>query len=211
MPTGYTAIIEDRADCTFEDYVWRCARAFGAFVLMRDEALDAPIPKAFEPSDYHVKELAKATRRLAGLRAMPIEQADALAKEEYAQAVREHAKDSEQQKLKLARYDAILAKVKAWDPPTPQHQELKKFMEQQIDVSTEFDRQYVRPEPELLTGAQWLEKEIKSAQWSFDYHTKEDAEERERTAGRNGWVKALAASVPIPPSLTPEEVRGGGR
>mgnify|MGYP003341377176 CR=1 FL=1 len=30
MPTGYTSIIEDRTDATFEEYVWRCARAFGA-------------------------------------------------------------------------------------------------------------------------------------------------------------------------------------
>ena len=42
MPTGYTAIIEDDPNCTFEQYLMRCARAFGATVTMRDDPLDKP-------------------------------------------------------------------------------------------------------------------------------------------------------------------------
>jgi len=35
MPTGYTNCIKDGV--TFEQFVWKCARAMGALVMMRDE------------------------------------------------------------------------------------------------------------------------------------------------------------------------------
>lgn len=201
MPTGYTAIIEDREDCTFEDYVWRCARAFGAFVMMRDEPLDAPVPAQFEADDYHAKGIAKAKKRLDDLKAIDAGQAAALAKEEHAAALRSNAASAAKQKAKLARYDAILAKVNAWEPPTSAHVELKKFMVQQIGVSTEFERGYVAPAPELLSGEAWLAKENAKAARDIAYHTEHDAKERARTAERNAWVTALAASVPIPKAV----------
>ena len=60
MPTGYTLELYDGKDITFEEFVLKCARAFGALINMRDEPRDAPIPERFEPSYYHLKELIKA-------------------------------------------------------------------------------------------------------------------------------------------------------
>ncbi len=49
MPTGYTHLIEE--GCNLEEFVWACARAFGACVMMRDDSVDKPVPEKFEPSD----------------------------------------------------------------------------------------------------------------------------------------------------------------
>ena len=56
MPTGYTAYVQEGA--TFEEFVWRCARNFGALVTMRDEPTDVPVPDAFTPSKYHLEQIA---------------------------------------------------------------------------------------------------------------------------------------------------------
>jgi hypothetical protein len=62
MPTGYTCIIEDKPDVTFAEYVWRCARAFGALLSMREDSLDAPIPDELksEDTDYYKTAYEKA-------------------------------------------------------------------------------------------------------------------------------------------------------
>lgn len=40
MPTGYTADIKD--GITFRDFALRCARAFGATIMQRDEDISIP-------------------------------------------------------------------------------------------------------------------------------------------------------------------------
>lgn len=57
MPTGYTAAITDK-DISFEQFVWDCARAFGALVLQRDDAIGSPI-KLPEPSPYNRDRLVE--------------------------------------------------------------------------------------------------------------------------------------------------------
>ena len=66
MPTGYTAELMEKGE-PFNRFVMRCARAFGALIDLRDAQMDAPIPEKFEPSDYHVKALAKALAELERL------------------------------------------------------------------------------------------------------------------------------------------------
>ena len=43
MPTGFTSEVAERDDFTFQDFVWKCVRAFGAFMHMRDESSDAEL------------------------------------------------------------------------------------------------------------------------------------------------------------------------
>lgn len=50
----------DNENFTFPEFAMRCARNFGALIMMRDEPLDAPIPEKFEPSGYYKKEYEKA-------------------------------------------------------------------------------------------------------------------------------------------------------
>ena len=48
MPTGYTAIIEDKPGLTLREFALRCARGMGACIMQRDDNMDEP-PKAPEP------------------------------------------------------------------------------------------------------------------------------------------------------------------
>ena len=88
MPTGYTLDLYDVKDITFEEFALRCARAFGALISMRDEPIDAPIPERFEPSDYHLKELEKAKKRLKEVKKWNEETAEQEAVRAYQEALK---------------------------------------------------------------------------------------------------------------------------
>jgi hypothetical protein len=200
VPTGYTAIIEEKDGVTFEEFLWGCARAFGALIELRDAPLDAPIPEQFVPSGYHAKGLDEAQERLRVLAGMSAAATTSSARADHARAVKAWKESEADRAAKVARYDAVLAKAKAWKPPTPEHEGLRSFMIDQIRISTEHMREKA-PRPKALSGAAWMANQIVSAKWDADYHEKALRDERQRVASRNEWVAALRRSVPAPAPL----------
>lgn len=197
MPTGYTAKLHDGEQQTFREFALACARNFGALISMRDAPPDAEIPDRFEPSTYYAKALEEAKARYAELSNMTAEQADEAAAADHAKA---HAA-WEASKAKgvevVARYQAMRAEVEAWEPPTAEHQGLKKFMLDQLDESTRFDR-VTRPEPTPKTGADWLRDEKDRVYRTIGRYAEEQAQEVARAEGRSAWVAALRDSLPQP-------------
>jgi len=201
MPTGYTAAIKN--GITFEQFVWSCARAFGALVEMRDDPADAPIPDRLKPSDYHQKKLVEIEAKFIQIEAMSPEELTELANKEYANEVtRLRERISESLDLK-EKYTAMLSQVKAWVPPSDDHREMKAFMVEQIESSIKFDCGVDYYEKELAelqrhTGAGWQSKTIVELVRSKAYHTKEHIEEVARVEERNTWLRQLRESVPMP-------------
>lgn len=196
MPTGYTAAIAD--DITFDDFVMRCARGMGALVMMRDEPADAPIPERFEPSDYHLKRIAEASASLIRLAGMTEAETEQAASDAHETAVAEQAEAIHRKDMLYEKYNAMLAKVKAWKPPSDDHEGFKKFMVEQITGSIEFDcdnRHYRNQKHPKLTGAEWLEQKAAEARKEIIYHEDENAREIERTEARNTWLRLLRESL----------------
>lgn len=199
MPTGYTAIIEDKKDVTFNDYILRCARAFGACVGMREESMDKPLPKELKVSPYHKDELEKAEVKLLELDSLTAIALEDEAEKEYKRELRSIKAGLKESNEKAKRYDDIMREVKMWIPPTEDHIGLKDFMISQIEDSNE----YVNPdyyqeeldELKTVTGKQWYDKEIKQINRDIKYHTKEYRKELKRTADRNKWLKELWKSL----------------
>ena len=198
MPTGYTADVQDGKITDFPTFAIRCARAMGATIMMRDDPLDAPIPE-FEPSDHHIKRLAESRAELARVEAMS--SADVVAAcEEANRAARESYDKSVIRTTEVRnRYNAMLAQVVQWVPPTPEHEGLKKFMVEQLRESIRFDCSEREP-PVPQSPADWRADRIASLRRDIEYHEKHDAEERERTAARNEWVRQLRLSLAVSPS-----------
>ena len=193
MPTGYTAIIEDRETVTLEEFAHRCARAFGALVEMRDDPLGTPIPDTFEPHFWHKEELRKARGQVAELESMTPEQAAVLSDADYAKHVERTNEINAAQAKTLAKYAVMRAKVEAWTPPTRDHEGLRAFMLQQIDTSTEYMKPTeVSPKQE---PAKWLVDQLTYARSNVEYHERELAKDEERAKERTAWVKALKASL----------------
>ncbi len=195
MPTGYTHKVADGEVTEFKAFALECARAFGACVTMRDSPPDAEIPDAFEPSDWHTKELAKARAEIVRLEAMTAAEVEAARDAEYDAAMAAAQKDRDKTAQTKARYEAMLAKVEAWHPPTAQHEGLREFMRDQLTRSNDFDCTHDSPLPEKKSPREWHEAAIARAHRSVVYHAAEDAKERERAASRTAWIRALKASL----------------
>lgn len=196
MPTGYTAAVQD--GISFEEFVWRCARNFGALILMRDDPMDAPVPERFEPSDYHPKRLAEAEAELERVSKMSPSKAGVAARKEREEALRYAAEYFAKQVQISDRYRAMIAQVEAWQPPTSEHVGLKEFMLQQLNESLKFDCGYLPDKPPVKSGEEWKRERIAKLNNDIAYHKEELAKEIERTEGRNKWIADLRASVPPP-------------
>jgi hypothetical protein len=202
MPTGYTAIIDDNPDVTFADYVWRCARAFGALVLMRDEPLDVPIPE-FKVDEYYERRIRIAEQDLADARAMRVEQAAVMMREEHeaeCQRCKEWQADTRE---KMVRYNEMYTQLAEWKPPTPDHAKLKEFMAEQLATGMPSLDWCRDPDPIMQTPEEWRAERVHRAEKELARAREALAEERKRIESRNAWVRALAESVPMPERLKP--------
>jgi len=198
MPTGYTSDISK--GISFKQYALSCARAFGACIEMRDDPADKPIPSEFKPSGYHKQQFNSANKRLKKLKAMSVEDCVKKAKAEHQKSVKYHQDAIKKDADLKSKYEAMLAEVDAYTPPSQDHVEFKKFMHDQIVSSIEFDcmgdyHQNAIKELRLLPGSKWRIAEIAKCRKDIAYHTKEQEKENKRAAGRTQWVQQLRKSI----------------
>ena len=196
MPTGYTAKIAD--GISFNDFIMDCARAFGACISMRDEPNDKPIPEKFEASKWYKEKYEATQKELESLSKLSIETASTIANEDYEKAVASRQEGITKNDRLKERYYAMLGCAKQWQPPTPDHIELKSFMIKQIEDSVKFDcdnSYHLKNQPVLLSGEKWIEKRRAKLLKDLDYYFDENQKEIERNNGRNAWVKALRESL----------------
>lgn len=175
-----------------------CARAFGACVELREEPGGGErIPESFEASDYHAKAVEQARSELAALDHMTPDQCERSAAKAYDDAEMNRVMRLKELADKKAAYEAMLAKVHEWVPPTDEHTGLRDFMAQQIIESIRFDcggDHYAKPTVRM-SGADWAAHRRASLTRDVEYHAKHYAEDVEQAQGRTEWVKALRASL----------------
>jgi hypothetical protein len=194
MPTGYTAAIAD--GISFKDFALNCARAFGACVTLGDEPGGGKnIPERFEPSDYHQKAGDKARGELATLDRMTAVERETAAWHQLSDADAAYRQGIAKDKKAGEQYAAMLAKVRAWKPPTDEHVGLKNLMIEQIESSIKWDCGHEEARPVKLTGDEWAAGQRNRLQWGIDYHDTEQRAEEKRAAGRTEWVQALRKSL----------------
>lgn len=198
MPTGYTANIEN--GISFNEFILKCAKAFGACITMRDDPLDTPIPEKFEPSNYYKEKLEESKENLNKLQQMSLSDAFLESQKEYSDSIKYNKNSIKKKKDLLNKYNKMLDNVVKWIPPSNDHIELKNFMTQQINDSIKFDCNIEYYERELknlklLSGKDWLKKRIKIVEEDIIYFTKEYEKELKNFNGKNLWVKQLRDSL----------------
>jgi len=196
MPTGYTHDIPKGID--FKTYAMKCARAFGACVTLREEPGGGEnIPVVFEPSDYHAKALQAARDAMAEFLAMTPQQHERAAAKAWDDAETSRLMRLQEKRETRAAYEAMLAKVQAWTPPTAEHAQLHNFMATQIIESIAFDcdEAYCAVPALRRTGSEWAEDRKEMLQRDIEYHDREHAKEVQSAASRTAWVQALRAAL----------------
>ena len=195
MPTGYTAKIKD--GISFEQFALSCARAFGACVTLRDNPMDEGIPERFWASKYHAEAIEKCRHELAALALMSDSDCESAAQLSYDAKVKDQTEYINGKIVQRATYEAMLAQVENWTPPTPDHVGLRDFMLQQIRETIRFDcsGDYNKPAIVLETGQEWADKRLWELTRDLEYHKTEYAKEVARAREATEWVRALRGSL----------------
>lgn len=148
MPTRYTSYIKDGKITSGKEFLKLCTRAFGVAIDLKDESLDVPTPNHFEPHSYYEKAYKDSLVSREKAYSMTLEEIkeDIISKyndnKGRAEKILEEYKDEDKKYLKVRE------EVEKWTPPTPEHENLKKFCLEQIDMSLN------------TTLYEWCEKDI---------------------------------------------------
>ena len=193
MPTGYTACIE--SDASFKEFVFRCARAFGACMDMRDDDPSIPPHTTVKASPYHYQSLQRDKKRLAMLQKMPLSVAKVKARKDYQEKAKRAAQYALNQRDLKAKYDKMAEQVRAWKTPASLGN-LKEFMLKQIEESVRFDISDSDNIPVEKSAKEWKKDQIASAKWDVAYHQKHWKQEQDRIKKTNKWLADLYKSLP---------------
>ncbi len=173
----------------------QCARAFGALIEMRDDPWDAPIPDQFLPSNYHAEALLRARVQRRRVLSWSDAEAEWHARKLYKQQRAEYIASLIEKNERHFRYEEMKRQVERWTPPTPDHENLKSFMLEQLEESIRFDCGYPLTPPVKLDGSEYREQELAHLMRDIDYHLEHEVEEVERAESRTEWVRALRESL----------------
>lgn len=196
MPTGYTYPIEENPDYTFNQFVWDCAHAFGALMHMRDDSKHTPV-RAVEVDPYYMKQVKETQAALEEAKVLTLAEATTRLETMKAQSLKEAEEDRLVHEAQAKRYQSMKAHVEAWTPPSPDHENLKKFMLEQIALSVRTPGRYVNLW-EFYTPEQFLAEELESAMRDLAHAHKQLAEHLEAVVKANKWVSDLTLSVGPP-------------
>ena len=148
MPTGYTAYIKDGKITSGKEFLKLCTRAFGIAVDLKDESLDVPIPNHFEPHPYYEKAYKDSLVSREKAYSMTLEEVREDIISKYNDNKGRAAKILEEYKDEDKKYLKVREEIERWIPPTSEHENLKKFCLEQIDMSLN------------TTLYEWCEKDI---------------------------------------------------
>ncbi len=197
MATGYTAEIEK--GISFQEFVFKCARAMGVCITMRDDSLDTPIPETFEPDNYYLENLKKAKSELTKVEKWDEKVAQKHLESDYKTNQKYHSDAIKRKHELLLKYKTMLAKVKEWQPPSPEHNDFKQFMIDQIEDSIKWDCDIDYHQKQLNKPKQKAEKykqfNIANLKKDIIMYEKRYKEELERTTNKNIWLKQLRDSL----------------
>lgn len=204
MPSGYTADVQSGEVTELKDFALRCARAFGACIMQRDDN-PKELPKEQEPFPYYQERIKETEFEIRHISRMTDDEILEHEKSVILKEIKQLEESIENDSLYNVRYNNMLEKVEKWIPPTGDHQNLKNFMVQQLknsiqwDTAKEWHVEHLEREkwklenldtPENIRKA-WisdLEKDLKYYQEKWD-------EEQQRVAERNEWIVELYKSL----------------
>ena len=203
MPTGYTYGIIEGKTKTFNEFAENCMRNFGACIHMRDDDSDKKYTPR-EPSNYHTKELQSSKEKLEKAEKMTDAELIEMRKKELKEDEKRYKKNIKETESARKKLDEFLLKAEAYDPPTEDHEGIKKFMIEQLKTTIDYDGSakysiegLAKTEIELnnIDANDVRFTLMEEAHKNIAYHLKEHKEELKRCANSNKWVEIFVKSL----------------
>ena len=203
MPTGYTSEIIDGKITTFPDFAILCMKAFGATIHMRDE----PLSKKYEPrvpSDYYANEMRRAEYNIELAKTISDNELITNTKIKLQESKKYHLDSILKNTKNKIKLKSILKEAIKWNPPTKEHERIKTFMIEQIEMTlkSDCDDSYhndglAKIENELsnINAKNLREELILNAEKDYQYYLGENNKEIKRCEDSNKWVDDLIESL----------------
>lgn len=189
MPTGYNHCVYEKDECSLREYALACAHSF-----FHDSRIDEPLPEP-KPTQYYIDGMAEAERRLATLRTMTVDEADAAAQSDYESRLAAHEECRRHNAEVRARYDGMVALVTSWDVPDSLTGLRTLMLSQIAQCSSEGEdpgpASFVR-----LGGEEWRRAEIKDTEEGLDYLKAAHQKDIEHVAKVTAWLADLRNALP---------------
>lgn len=189
-------------DQSFEQFTMNCARAFGALISMRDDASDAPIPDEIVPDKYYAESLKEAQDELMKLSAMSAGELREYGAQRKLASIASWENSVKDEQSDIDKCRAMLERVRAWTPPTADHEGLKNFMVQQISDSMKYadepDDSYrikALREAQQKTPEEYAHEAMADARERVTSREKDLLKEQQRCAERTQWIRDLRKSL----------------
>lgn len=203
MPTGYTVYIEDGDITTGKEFLKLCTRALGIAIDLKDEPLSVPTPTHFEPDTYYKERYEKALEDFNEANNLTFDNAKIQMKAAYEKRISDYKSWAEKESLMNEKYAKVRKEVEEWTPPTEEHQCLKKFALEQIDMcitKQEYIDEYLEKSKEVFDDSneaveKYISDNIQYCKDSLDRAYKNWKEELERTEKKNIWIKKFLESI----------------
>jgi hypothetical protein len=187
---------------TFEEYLWRCARAFVS--EMRDTPIDAPIPFEVVLDDYYFERYRDNMRELQLLEDMTEQE-----QYEYGKKLKDESLEllqtaCETEDCVEQKYANMFTQVKGWEPPTDDYVNLRNFMLSELNISRTrtIVGQWVQRKKDVVntTPMEYYSRSVANARERVEDAWRSYQDARDRVEATNAWLETLRIFVPQPKS-----------
>lgn len=207
MPTGYTYFIENGDISTGAEFLKKCIREFGCCIDQREDPLSAPLITEVKPSSYYKEQYENTVKKYEAFKCKTSDEIREMIRDNRDKDLSDTERYLSKQKLLRNKYLIVREDVENWVPPTPDHEGIKRFALEQIDMSIPAESELSRLEekiynlknsnPEIDEGevGQYIIDTMKFFERDIEYYKQKMAEEEERTSNRTEFIQDFLSSL----------------
>lgn len=204
MPTSYTAGIIDGDITTFEQFATQCTRQFGATIHMKDDSLDVPYePRT--PSEYFSNRLQSEREELERMKLISDQELIQELELKHKEDLKYYEEKLGRSQVNCEKLNFILESTKSWIPPTEDHQGLKVFMIEQLEItikgegnSSYYLDQLINSQRKIDEGIEpkaYREKRLIEIEKNIFRHEDDFQKDFERCKKANLWMEKFFYSI----------------
>jgi len=195
MTFSCTYAIEN-GDDSFRNYALRSARGMGYLIGYRECADNMVIPDVIEPDEANAKKVEELRATLQEIENWDEPEAQKQADLHHEFLVSAIRRLNWLRRRALPQFGGMLAKVQAWQPPTPEHDGFKKFMAEMLEHDLRSIPTEAEADPSPISGKEFKRQRMHHLKEDIVYYTDRHAQEVKFCQEATKWVNQLRASLP---------------
>lgn len=201
MPSQLTRKLYDGTATNLNDFALQCARNLSLFFELRDELNGSSLPQSFTPRSHYGEHVEKIEAEIATVSSWSETEAEASAQAFFQERQQAYDAAVETTKVRCQRYTQMREDVEAWEPPTEEHEFLKKHMIELLeqDAPSESMTYLIIPQP--MPGLEYKRVRLEELRKQLAQAIKDRDGDIERSRIRTAWTEELRQSLPENPRI----------